>query len=556
MVQLSRRAFLEIGGRAGIIAASGAGTLLSSSRETLAADKTVLDARQRRQRAYQIRHDAAQRYLAESLISHRSNGDGDRYEDKRASFSKTLPHNDIGEVDPQAYAAWLSILRSGDPIKFERVPRHPEAELKLNDPQACYAFDLVGVDSHATHLDPPPTFASAAMASEMAELYWQALLVDVPFRQYDSHPLAAAAIADLNGFSHSLTLGSDHKVTVDTLFRGETIGARVGPYISQFLLLEVPYGIGRIEQKYRFPTRGQNFMVEYSEWIACQNGKRPATKLQFDAQPRFICSNRELAEFVHQDFSFQAYMNAALIMLSLGEEALSPTNPYGGSKTQFGDITFGSKNVLSLLAQAALLAQKGAYFHKWLVHRRLRPESFGGRIETHLSGRKTYDIHSEILSCDAVARVKAAAGTRLLPMAYPEGCPTHPAYPAAHATNAGACATVLKAFFRRDFVIPKPVQASADGSALEPWSGTNLVLGNEIDKLAENIVLARDAAGVHFRSDSIQGLRVGEEQAIGILQDYSRTYNERFDGFVLTKFDGTTVEITNGRVRLIQGRSP
>ena len=69
-------------------------------------------------------------------------------------------------------------------------------------------------------------------------------------------------------------------------------------------------------------------------------------------------------------------------------------------------------------------------------------------------------------------------------------------------------------------------------------------------------MLARDAAGVHFRSDSIQGLRVGEEQAIDILQDYSRTYNERFDGFVLTKFDGTTVEITNGRVRQIQGRSP
>ena len=63
-------------------------------------------------------------------------------------------------------------------------------------------------------------------------------------------------------------------------------------------------------------------------------------------------------------------------------------------------------------------------------------------------------------------------------------------------------------------------------------------------------MLARDAAGIHFRSDSIQGLRLGEEQAIGILQDYSRTYNEQFDGFVLTKFDGTTVEITNGRVRL------
>jgi hypothetical protein len=85
--------------------------------------------------------------------------------------------------------------------------------------------------------------------------------------------------------------------------------------------------------------------------------------------------------------------------------------------------------------------------------RRLRPECFGGRIETHAGGRKSYDIHSDILRCDGVARVKAANGTSLLPIAYPEGSPTHPSYPAAHACNAGVCATILKAFFNPDFVI-------------------------------------------------------------------------------------------------------
>jgi len=63
-------------------------------------------------------------------------------------------------------------------------------------------------------------------------------------------------------------------------------------------------------------------------------------------------------------------------MLALGKDALSPTNPYRDSRTQFGDITLGGKNVLSLVAQASLLGQKGAYFHKWLVHRRLLPECF------------------------------------------------------------------------------------------------------------------------------------------------------------------------------------
>jgi len=207
--------------------------------------------------------------------------------------------------------------------------------------------------------------------------------------------------------------------------------------------------------------------------------------------------------------------------------------------------------VLSLVAQASLLGQKGAYYHKWLVHRRLRPECFAGRIDVHLSGRKSYDIDPQILNCDAVARVMAANGSRLLPLAFPEGCPTHPSYPAAHAANAGACATILKAFFNEDYPLPHPVEATADGSALAPWKGQPLTLGNEINKLANNIALGRDAAGVHYRSDSIDGLFVGEEQALGLLCDYSRTYNERFDGFVLCTFRGEKIRVVNGELKQV-----
>ena len=157
----------------------------------------------------------------------------------------------------------------------------------------------------------------------------------------------------------------------------------------------------------------------------------------------------------------------------------------------------------------------------------------------------------DILQCEAVARVRSLYGTRLLPVAYPEGCPTHPSYPAAHACNAGACATVLKAFFEVDYVLPHAVEAKADGSAHETWRGAGPTLGNEIDKLAGNIALGRDAAGVHFRSDSIRGLFVGEQQAIGLLRDYSRSYNEHFEGFVVRKFDGGRVKIASGKVRLL-----
>ncbi|HET9378904.1 MAG TPA: hypothetical protein VFO40_28285 [Chthoniobacterales bacterium] len=95
-----------------------------------------------------------------------TNGDEERYADKRASFAKSLPHTDQGEVEPGAYADWLSILASGDPARFEYVPRDPLAIAKLNNPQATYAFDLVGIDSHATRLIPPPPLPAARWPSK------------------------------------------------------------------------------------------------------------------------------------------------------------------------------------------------------------------------------------------------------------------------------------------------------------------------------------------------------------------------------------------------------
>jgi len=85
--------------------------------------------------------------------------------------------------------------------------------------------------------------------------------------------------------------------------------------------------------------------------------------------------------------------------------------------------------------------------------------------------------------------------------------------------------------------------------SLDKWTGPRLTLGNEIDKLASNIAFGRDAAGVHYRSDSVQGLLLGEQHAIALLADNSRTYRERFEGFVLTRFDGKRVRISNGEVQ-------
>jgi hypothetical protein len=74
--------------------------------------------------------------------------------------------------------------------------------------------------------------------------------------------------------------------------------------------------------------------------------------------------------------------------------------------------------------------------------------------------------------------------------------------------------------------------------SLVPYNGPLLTVGNELNKLASNIALGRDAAGVHYRSDGVQGILLGEAIALSIMRETATLYNEVFPGFTLTRFDG------------------
>src|SRR6516165_2048675 len=122
--------------------------------------KTPFTPDRRQRRVLETRWEAAQAEFKSSPPAHATNLDEERYPDRRASFSKTMPHNNLGEVDPEAYRKWLAILASGDPAQFENAPRDPQAIERLNDPQAAYAIDLVGPDATALQFPAPPAFAS------------------------------------------------------------------------------------------------------------------------------------------------------------------------------------------------------------------------------------------------------------------------------------------------------------------------------------------------------------------------------------------------------------
>ena len=547
--ELTRRKFLGVScATAATLASTMVGVSSLAAPETVAAappgspapfDPSGGNLQQRRTSARLTRLDAAQLAFTRPLPVISNNGEENDYGGKRiGNFSKGLPHNGLGEVDPAAYNALLLALSTGNNADFEAIPLGGARPLR--NPQAGIAFDLEGPDSHHLAQRPAPRIDSAEEAGEAAELYWMALSRDVNFSDYTSHPLTLAAAADLSGFSDFRGPKAGGVVTPATLFRGNTPGDLNGPYISQFLLKDIPYGSLTVSQRQQTVVPGVDYVTSFADWVHIQNGGLSGSD-SFDSTPRYIRNGRDIGQYVHVDALYEAYLNACLLLLGMGAP-FDPGNPYTHMKKQDAFGTFGGPHILSLVTEVATRALKVVWYEKWFVHRRLRPEAFGGLVHNRRTGAANYPIQSEILNSPALVATFSRHGTYLLPQAYPEGSPLHPAYGAGHATVAGACVTILKAWFDESFILPNPVVASVDGLSLVPYVGAPLTVGGELNKVAANIANARNFAGIHWRTDFSESLKLGEAIAIGILEEQKGTYNEEAS-FTLTKFDGTTITI-------------
>src|SRR5579885_1083445 len=376
---VSRRGFLARSGSlaAATVATGALGTLpltgATSATSVEAAGVTISGAA-RADRAYAIRLAAARGERARPLPAHLTNGDEARYAPTHfASYSKALPHNQLGEVDPAAYAALLRALGSARPADFEAIPLG--GGVKLVDPQSSYAYVLEGMDSACYASPPPPAFASARLAAEMAEMYWYALARDVPFASFASDGTIAQAAADLSRLSAFDGPKDGGAVTPATLFRQGLAGETSGPWLSQFLWLPVPYGAMTVQQRYIAAPK-KEFLTTYADWLNIQNGGFKPPKPVKNAPPpptRYMVAGRDLATFLHADFNYQAYLNAALILDHMTAPP-DPANPYVKSKTQIGVGTFGRHALVDLVARVANAAIKVCWYQKWLVHRSIRPE--------------------------------------------------------------------------------------------------------------------------------------------------------------------------------------
>jgi hypothetical protein len=577
--KMRRRAFLKnVGGVAAAAAIVPLQPLLGG-KETLAeASDIQYDDAGRAAASLNVRTTAAQNENVDPGELP-DNGDFALYADHSGTYSKALVHDSLQIVNQNSFNSLVNALTTGSFNDFQNIivgnPGGSNFNAELNGPQSSLAFDLEGLDSHATVIPPAPTTASAQTADEEVEHYWAACLRDVNFTDYPGNPIAQAAANELTNLTFISSSANDEypfPVTPDNLFRGQIVpgdGNVQGPYLSQFLLQPTMLANLPITQQYQTFLPGQNFLTSVWEFQNVQNGGVPTGQLAFDPTLRFFRNGRDLTAYVHVCLPPDPYYIAMRVLASINAP-LNPGNPYGtaekggtaiGNTSEHGFVTLDPADCLITLTEMASRALKAAWFHKWIVNLRQRPEEYGALVHALLANvtplpQAANDLHPDVLNSQAVQKTFNHFGTYLLPQAFPEGAPPHPCYPTGHGTTGGACITAIKFFFDGCQPIQPLLQAagsdvvvpSEDGLSLVPYTGAdagNLTINGELSKLAFNISFGHGIhAGIHFRSSSRASILLGEQVAISVLNDRALTYNEPFT-INITKLDGTIQTFTN-----------
>lgn len=467
-----------------------------------------------------------------------------------------------------------------------------------------FAVEMIEVYGMALFRDVPFSEFADAKPKKEAEGYngytLNNLLTDLAdsnwHRTKDIKPPAEQARRD----ARQIGLGSA------SLFRGSSPGCMDGPYISQFLLIGtgnrpegiVGFGAQSIDQRIYPAQDNLDYMSDWTCWLDVQNGAdlRGSDIFEGAGKRSFIATPRDLATYVHIDQLYQAYLAAGLIMLGSNYE-LNSGFPSGenpktlqisdGRKRPRGSFaTFGGPHLLALLTEVSSRALRAVRRQKFNYHRRARPEVIGGRLTVAanepselrdseadfatLLGRlptklrtAINDRNEDVVAANGNPAIVCPANPSwidenlLLPMAFPEGSPMHPAYGAGHATVAGACVTILKMFFDmfeetestnlRKYP-EKIYESTVDGMSLKSVAipkDTKITIAGELNKLAANISIGRNMAGVHYYSDYYDSVRLGERIAVGIVQEQMTNYPDAFE-IRFPSFDNKIVTISGG----------
>lgn len=487
-------------------------------------------------------------------------------------FSKTLKHDDNGLCRKDDLDRLISYLTIHGDIDSVKNSQDSKSTRRLEGLDSGSSFWIKGVDTQ--HFDMSSEVLacdSAKNICEMIEVYEKSLCRDISFYeiQQGAHPSIVRALKVLNRYNEigaytGPTDANTGAITAKELFRGVGRDETTGPYVSQFLVLPFKYNTFHIDQKHNVEGDAENSVVEET-YLGIQRGiVNPPP--DYTNIHQYLYNGRVGGSAVHNDPMYFYFYNCSLILLQNGFRIQNYGN---GVSTSWTDQ--GPPDGLAAIADVCLGALRVAWNTKYNKCLKLRPEAMAHRVDKILSGEfngSVFDTIYDHLShgTETLEAVKAnnQSNNHLLLLQYPEGSPTHPSFVAGHAIVAGAAVTVTKAFIETHDDKHNPVLwhmsplHSIDGDSLVAYNeadAKNMTITGELNKLASNISLCRDWAGVHYRADADKGIILGERFAISYLQTKLKEYiSDQPRTFRLEKFNGEYIEISPTNVAVLKSR--
>lgn len=520
-------------------------------------------------------------------------------------FAKTLAHS--GEHLMPTVDAVESVIEAVDSTEdgewkrlLKAIRQHPETARTLEGVQSGRGRTGVATAETATlRAHELPAVDSVEHLCQQIEIYWQSLLRDVPFSEYPTSPQVKTAVSEINKcvakrvWRGPVTAGKRPKVSPGTLFRGIGSGELEGPYVSQFLLNDFTYGGLLVEQKYLVEADVPP-SVTAKGWLNMQHGISNTGNLEPNTERTRTVNGRVIGSEVHMDAVFQFYYNAAMQIVQFPELELEDgwgkDVMHAGLKSSAWSDG-GVPDLFVSIAEVSIGALRHAWWNKWQGTMQIRPEVYAARLDQmktgSAAGQELRKISDDAFlraldeafepTFNAIAEANKLLASSVtdseqgpvsaselggfrpyfLAMLYGEGSPTHPSYPAGHAVVAGACITVLKAFsrthtfkngqYRRVKWEREAVEATSSQKLASLGTVRSMTVIGELNKLGSNVALARDFAGVHYRSDSDFGIELGETYALEFLRSQLLEYaSPHMDDrrFLVELYNGTLVEIS------------
>lgn len=495
-----------------------------------------------RQSATNISNAQYQQSLTQN-VNWESNSDESEVPQFIGNFTKGLMHNSSGRVaNPNHYIQLRDSLLNRNVESLSSVPL--SGSRKYVQPLASFATNMIGPVGSSVPLPAAPSLSSSQTAAEMVEDYCHVLCRDIPFNNYSTNSTIADCVTYMNALSN---YQGPKPVTPSNIFRGVGEGVSTGPYLSQIFFMSNRLWPFTINSQINYPTRtsANNRMITESNYLDVQNGDVPESGPAISGTATYPATGRDLTYNVWKDSLGEWFVLAPLRLVEAGAP-FSSLNPYNNpplNNNQHGFVTWSLNDLMICIFSVAQNCLTSAWYGKWVVNRRTRPEGCGNEVEQY---RKTTtnpaNLHSDLLTSGVLNDIFSLQSNHYLAQTYPEGSPMHPAYPAGHAVFSGACGTVVKAFLDENWIIPSPVEPDSFGTTLNPI-GDTLTLGGEINKLIANIAIGRDWAGVHYRSDGYDGIIQGENYAVQFLQNWINRYPEPNSKFQFHGYLGNEITI-------------